>query len=60
MIVAQNELKYVADDAHRTSIRSCRRVPCLPGEVNQVVLNLLINAAHAIADVVRDRPGARA
>ncbi|HOW18773.1 MAG TPA: ATP-binding protein, partial [Phycisphaerae bacterium] len=29
-------------------------VPCLPGEINQVILNLLINAAHAIADVVGD------
>jgi len=24
-------------------------VPCLPGEFNQVVLNMIINAAHAIA-----------
>ncbi|MDQ3818405.1 MAG: ATP-binding protein [Acidobacteriota bacterium] len=29
-------------------------VPCLLGELNQVVLNLIINAAHAIADVVGD------
>jgi signal transduction histidine kinase len=28
-------------------------VPCLPGEINQVLLNLVINAAHAIGDVVR-------
>jgi len=27
-------------------------VPCLPGEFNQVILNLVVNAAHAIADVV--------
>lgn len=27
-------------------------VPCLAGEINQVVLNLIINAAHAIADKV--------
>ena len=25
-------------------------VPCLPGEFNQVILNLAVNAAHAIAD----------
>ena len=29
-------------------------MPCLPGEFNQVTLNILINAAHAIADVVGD------
>lgn len=26
-------------------------VRCLPGEFNQVILNLVVNAAHAIADV---------
>ena len=26
-------------------------VPCLPGELNQVFLNLIVNAAHAISDV---------
>jgi signal transduction histidine kinase len=29
-------------------------VPCLAGEFNQVILNIVINAAHAIADVVGD------
>jgi len=29
-------------------------VPCLPGELNQVILNMIVNAAHAIADVVGD------
>jgi signal transduction histidine kinase len=29
-------------------------VPCQPGEFNQVILNLIVNAAHAIADVTRD------
>jgi len=51
--VASNEWKYVADvktdlDANLPS------VPCLPGELNQVILNLIVNAAHAIADVVKD------
>jgi signal transduction histidine kinase len=27
-------------------------VPCYLGEINQVVLNLIINASHAISDVV--------
>jgi two-component system, NtrC family, sensor kinase len=29
-------------------------VVCLPGEFNQVILNMLVNAAHAITDVVGD------
>ncbi|HHX45591.1 MAG TPA: PAS domain-containing protein [Chloroflexi bacterium] len=29
-------------------------VPCLPAELNQVILNVLINAVHAIADAARD------
>jgi len=29
-------------------------VPCIGGELNQVVLNLIVNASHAIADVVGD------
>jgi PAS domain S-box-containing protein len=58
MLVAQNELKYVADTQTHLDPQ-LPLVPCLPGEVNQVILNLLINAAHAIADVVRDQPGAK-
>jgi signal transduction histidine kinase/uncharacterized membrane protein affecting hemolysin expression len=49
--VARNEWKYVAEV--RTDLDSALPfVPCLAGEFNQVILNLLINAAHAIADVV--------
>jgi signal transduction histidine kinase len=54
--VARNEWKYVADlkldlDAHLPP------VPCYLGEFNQAILNLVINAAHAIGDVVKERPG---
>ncbi len=31
-------------------------VPCVPGEFNEVILNLVLNAAQAIADVVESRP----
>lgn len=51
--VARNEWKYVAElvtDFDPT----LPLVRCLPGEINQVILNLIINAAHAIADVVGD------
>src|ERR1700722_16029340 len=30
-------------------------VPCLAGEFNQVMLNLIINSAHAISDVLAER-----
>ena len=52
--VAGNELKYVADVATRFD-PALPPVLCFPGEVNQVVLNLLVNAAHAIADSGDDR-----
>jgi PAS domain S-box-containing protein len=49
MVVAQNELKYVAD-ATTDFDPDLPLVSCLPGDINQVVLNLLVNAAHAIGD----------
>ena len=56
--VARNEWKYVAE------LETCfdpqlPPVPCLPGEFNQVILNLIINAAHAIADVVGKNSGCK-
>jgi signal transduction histidine kinase len=47
--VARNEWKYVADLVTDFD-PSLPPVPCLIGEFNQVVLNLLVNAAHAVAD----------
>jgi signal transduction histidine kinase len=49
--VARNEWKYVAE-VDLDLDRSLPAVPCLPGEINQVVLNMIVNAAHAIAEVV--------
>jgi len=49
--VARNEWKYVAD-MESDYDPSLPLIPCLPGEFNQVILNLIVNAAHAIADVV--------
>lgn len=51
--VARNEWKYVADVELNLDPR-LPEVPCLPGSFNQVVLNLVVNAAHAISDVVGD------
>ncbi len=48
--VARNEWKYVAD-LETEFDPSLPLISCQPGEFNQVILNLIINAAHAIADV---------
>jgi two-component system, NtrC family, sensor kinase len=51
LTVAGNEWKYVAH-VETEFDPSLPLVSCLPGELNQVILNLIVNAAHAIADVV--------
>jgi signal transduction histidine kinase len=51
LTVARNEWKYVAD-LETDYDSSLPRVSCLPGEFNQVILNLVVNAAHAIADTI--------
>ena len=48
LLIAQNELKYVADVT--VELGELPLVPCFPGELSQVLLNLLVNAAHAIAE----------
>ncbi len=48
--VARNEWKYVADVV--TDLDPLPPVLCHVGSLNQVFLNLLVNAAHAIGDVV--------
>ena len=47
--VARNEWKYVANVSMDFD-RSLPSVHCLPGEFNQVILNMIINSAHAIAE----------
>ncbi|RLB44107.1 MAG: hypothetical protein DRH12_00815, partial [Deltaproteobacteria bacterium] len=54
--VARNEWKYVAD-LELDLDPSLPPVPCLPGEFNQVILNMIINAAHAISDVIQGKEG---
>jgi signal transduction histidine kinase len=55
--VARNEWKYVAD-LETDYDSSLPMIACLPGEFNQVILNLIVNAAHAIAEVGETRgPG---
>ena len=50
LTVSRNEWKYVADAVTEFDPQ-LPVVRCLPGEFNQVILNLVVNAAHAIADV---------
>jgi signal transduction histidine kinase len=54
--VARNEWKYVAELETDFDL-SLPAVPCMPAEFNQVILNMIINAAHAISEVVRDEQG---
>ncbi len=56
--VARNEWKYVAEMVTDYA-PALPLVACLPGEFNQVILNLIINAAHAIGDVVRQMEGSK-
>jgi PAS domain S-box-containing protein len=51
--VARNEWKYVAE-MESDFDPLLPLIPCQVGEFNQVILNLIVNAAHAIADVVRE------
>ena len=56
--VARNEWKYVAQMV--TDLASdLPLVPCVPGALNQVILNILVNAAHALGDVVGDGAAAK-
>src|SRR6266571_4374939 len=50
LVVASNTVKHVADVA--VELRDLPPVWCHAGDINQVLVNLVVNAAHAIADKV--------
>jgi PAS domain S-box-containing protein len=52
LIVATSEYKYIADVTR--DLGELPAVVCNRGDINQVLLNLIVNAAHAIADAVGD------
>jgi signal transduction histidine kinase/HAMP domain-containing protein len=52
LVIASNEYKYVAEV--ETHLGQIPPVSCHAGEVNQAVLNIIVNAAHAIGDQVKD------
>ncbi len=47
--VARNEWKYIAE-LETDLAADLPEVPCLQSELNQVVLNMIVNAAHAIEE----------
>jgi PAS domain S-box-containing protein len=51
LTISRNEYKYVADV--ETQFGELPLVTCHANDINQVILNIVVNAAHAIADVVR-------
>jgi signal transduction histidine kinase len=55
LIVARNEIKYDADV--KTEFGDLPSVPCNPGQINQVLLNILLNAAQAIKSQEREDKG---
>lgn len=58
LVVSRHEWKYVAEVV--TELDSALpHVPCVVDEFNQVMLNIVINAAHAIGDALKLRGGER-
>ena len=55
LTLARNEYKYVAD--LDTDFAPLPPVTCVAGSIGQVMLNLIVNAAHAVGDAVRSSGG---
>jgi signal transduction histidine kinase len=53
VIIARNEWKYVAEVETQFD-PALPQVICLPSAINQVVLNIVVNASHAIADAMKE------
>ena len=51
--VARNEWKYVSEVVKEFE-ETLPPVVCYPGDINQVVLNLIVNAAHAIKEKMKE------
>ncbi len=49
LVVSRNEYKYVAEV--ETRLGDLPIIQAHPGDIGQVILNLVVNAAHAIADI---------
>lgn len=55
LIVAKNEIKYIA--AVRKELAEIPLIKAVGGQINQVLLNLIINAAYAIKDKGQETAG---
>ncbi|HEY4015671.1 MAG TPA: PAS domain-containing protein [Polyangiaceae bacterium] len=55
LTIAANEYKYVAD--LETDFGDLPPVLCHVGEINQAILNIVVNASHAIGNVVQGTDG---
>ncbi|HWD91298.1 MAG TPA: response regulator [Verrucomicrobiae bacterium] len=53
--VARNEWRYVADLTLDLDPQ-LPMVPCFASEFNQALLNLVVNAAHAIGEIIKKKP----
>ena len=51
IVIAQNEWRYVAN-LETNLYPDLPLIPCFLNEFNQVILNLIVNAAHAISDAL--------
>jgi PAS domain S-box-containing protein len=51
--VARNEWKYVAEITTEFD-ETLPPIVCYPGDINQVILNVLVNAAHAVKDAAAE------
>jgi signal transduction histidine kinase len=56
LTISKNEWKYVATVELGLS-PDLPLVQCMPGEISQVILNLIVNASHAIADTIKRKDG---
>jgi PAS domain S-box-containing protein len=55
LVIAKNTYKYYADII--LELGDIPDIPCCPGQLNQVFLNLIVNAAQAIASAPEQRKG---
>ncbi len=56
--ICRNEWKYVADIIPEYS-QEISNISCLPGELSQVIVNLVVNASQAIGEIASQLPGGR-
>jgi signal transduction histidine kinase len=54
LTVARNECKYVAEVV--TELGTIPQVYCALADINQAMLNIIVNAAHAVGEAVRGTP----